>query len=139
MKNILNLFFIVKVINIELAKLLPYIFETYFNYQTKDIFTEHSRPTNIDLRSFILYKTPEIIKKTKSINELIINDNFPIDYELISNKNIKIVNIHSKNNLTFVNNVVQSKIACLQNLYSLNHVDLFMEHGSHACNYFYDG
>ncbi len=118
---------------------MPYIFETYFNYKTQEIFKEYPPPVNIDLRNYILYKTPTIIKKTPTIHELIMNVDYPIDEELCSNLNIKIVYIHSNNNWTFASEVVQSKIAHLQNIYSLDHKDSSMIHGIHMCNYVHDG
>lgn len=111
--------------------MLSYICESYFNSQTKNIF--NSNPTVIDLTGYFLYKTPDILVKTKSINEIIINDNFPLDDKLTSLPNIKIVTINTKNKNLFNSNIITHPIANLQNIYSLNHLGI-----NNFCNYIYN-
>ena len=116
--------------------MLSYIFESYFNSQSKEIFVKN--PKIINLTKYILYKTPDIIKKTPSINEIIINDNYPIDNELIFNKNIRIVTIYSNNNHIFNSQLVINPIANLQNIYSLKHLNLNYNTANNIlCNYMY--
>lgn len=86
----------------------------------------------MDFTKYILYKTPEIIKKIKSINEIIINDNYPID-DIISLTNIKIIIIHTKNKNLFNSNIVNHKIANFQKIYSLSHNGI-----DTLCNYMYN-
>lgn len=110
--------------------MISWFFENYFISQTKNIFNNY--PKAIDLTKFILYKTPDIIFKTKSINEIIINDNFPIDDLFTSNDNIKIVTVITKNNTLFNEQVTIHKIANFKNIYSLNHNGI-----DTICNYVY--
>ncbi len=77
----------------------------------------------MDFTKYILYKTPEIIKKIKSINEIVINDNYPID-DITSSSNIKIIIIHTKNKNLFDSNIVNHKIANFQKIYSLSHIGI---------------
>ena len=114
-----------------IIKVLSYICENYFNSKTKDIF--NSNPKCVDLTEYILYKTPEILIKTKSINEIIINDNYPIDDKLILCKNIKFVTVNTKNKKSFNNYIITHPIANLQNIYSLNHIGI-----ANICNYIYE-
>lgn len=118
--------------------MLSYIFESYFNSQTKEIFAQY--PKIINFTKFILYRTPDIIKKTPSINEIIINDNYPIDNELTLNKNIRTVSIYSNNNSIFDSQLVYHPIANLQNIYSLKHINLNSDNFNnvHMCNYMYE-
>jgi hypothetical protein len=118
--------------------MLSYIFESYFNSQTKEILSKY--PKSINLTNYSLYKTPSIIKNSSSIKEIIINDNHPIDDELIINKNIHFVNIYSNNNIIFESQLVINPIAKLQNIYSLKHVNLFCDKASniYTCNYMYE-
>ncbi len=111
--------------------MLSYIYESYFNSQTKYIF--ELEPKCIDLTEYTLYKTPEKIIKTKSVNEIIINDDFPIDNDLIHCNNIKIITLHSKNKNLFKNYITLHPIANLQNIYSLNHLGV-----GNICNYMYN-
>ena len=86
----------------------------------------------MDFTKYILYKTPEIIKNIKSINEIVINDNFPID-DITSLTNIKIIIIHTKNKNLFNSNIVNHKIANFQKIYSLSHNSI-----DTLCNYMYN-
>jgi hypothetical protein len=117
---------------------LSYIFESYFNSQTKEIFSQY--PKIINFTKYILYKTPDIIKKTPSINEIIINDNYPIDRELTFNKYIRIVSIYSNNNSIFDSQLVIHPIANLQHIYSLKHINLnsYKSNNVYLCNYIYE-
>ena len=117
--------------------MLSYIFESYFNSQTKEIFYQY--PKIINFTKYILYKTPDIIKKTPSINEIIINDNYTIDSELTFNKNIRVVCIYSNNNSIFDSHLVINPIANLQNIYSLKHINLNSDKFTNVymCNYMY--
>ena len=118
--------------------MLSYIFESYFNSQSKEIF--ENDPKKINLTKYILYKTPDIIKKNPSINEIIINDNYPIDNELILNKNIHYVTIYSNNNYIFDTQQVINPIANLQYIYSLKHINLNSNTFNNIimCNYVYE-
>lgn len=111
--------------------MLSYIYENYFNSLTKNLFD--SKPKCVDLTTYILYKTPDIISKTKSINEIIINDDFPIDDILLNCNNIKIITINTKNKNLFNNYITVHPIANLQNIYSLNHFGI-----DNICNYTYN-
>lgn len=111
--------------------MLSYFFENYFITQTKDFL--NSNPESIDLTKYILYKTPEILIKTKSIKEISINDNYPIDDIITGNNNIKFIIIHTKNKNLFNKEIVNHPIAKFQNIYSLNHIDI-----DNMCNYIYD-
>ena len=93
--------------------MLSYICENYFNSQIKDLIL--TNPKVIDFTKFTLYRTPDIINKNKSINEIIINDNYPIDESLTSVKNIKIVTMYTKNNYLFNKNKIISQIDTLLN------------------------
>jgi hypothetical protein len=110
---------------------LSYICENYFNSQIKDLIL--TNPKVIDFTKFTLYKTPDIIIKNKSINEIIIKDNYPIDESLTSLKNIKIVTMYTQNKNLFNNNIVEHKIANMQNIYSLEHIGI-----DAMCNYIYE-
>jgi len=100
---------------------LSQVCEKYFNSQTKEYLL--SNPKIMDFTKYILYKTPEIIKKIKSINEIVINDNYPID-DITYSSNIKIIIIHTKNKNLFDSNIVNHKIANFQKIYSLTHIGI---------------
>lgn len=110
--------------------MLSYIYESYFNSQAKDCFD--SNPKCVNLTGYTLYKTPKILVKTKSVNEIIINDDFSIDELLINCKNIKIITVNTKNKKIFENHITLHPIANLQNIYSLNHIGV-----EYICNYAY--
>ena len=110
--------------------MLSQVCEKYFNSQTKEYLL--SNPKIMDFTKYVLYKTPEIIKKIKSINEIVINDNYPID-DITTFNNIKIIIIHTKNKNLFNSNIVIHKIANFQKIYSLSHIGI-----DTLCNYMND-
>lgn len=111
--------------------MLSYFCENYFNYKTKEYLC--SNPKIMDFTKYTLYKTPEIIKKVKSINEIIITDNYPIDNIIISLDNIKIIILYTNNKNVFYSNIVNHKIANFQKIYSITHIGTDI-----LCNYSYN-